>query len=96
MDTTTFERAKNDVDGKMHGSLRHDSAHKHVTGSAEYIDDIPEPAGLIHGALGLSDRAHAEILSMDLSEVEAAPGVIWVMTGKDVPGEKRCLLRRAP
>ncbi|KQO82123.1 xanthine dehydrogenase molybdopterin binding subunit [Rhizobium sp. Leaf262] len=87
MDTNTFERTKTVVDGKMHGSLRHDSAHKHVTGSAEYIDDIPEPAGMIHGAIGMADRAHAEIIAMDLSEVEATPGVLWVMTGKDVPGE---------
>ena len=74
------------IKGPMHESLRHDSAHKHVTGSAEYIDDMPEPAGLLHGALGLSDRAHAEILSIDLSEVAATPGVVWVITGKDVPG----------
>lgn len=87
MDTNTFERKKTAVNGELHGSIRHDSAHKHVTGSAEYIDDIPEPAGLIHGALGMADRAHAEIVSMDLSQVEATPGVLWVMTGKDVPGE---------
>ena len=74
------------IKGPMHASLRHDSAHKHVTGAAEYIDDMPEPAGLLHGALGLSDRAHAEILSMDLSDVAATPGVVWVITGKDVPG----------
>ena len=74
------------IKGPMHASLRHDSAHKHVTGSAEYIDDMPEPAGLLHGALGLSDRAHAEILSVDLSDVLATPGVVWVITGKDVPG----------
>ncbi|MDM9628921.1 xanthine dehydrogenase molybdopterin binding subunit [Rhizobium sp. S152] len=74
------------ISGAMHGSLKHDSAHKHVTGTADYIDDLPEPAGLLHGALGLSDRAHADILSMDLSEVAATPGVVCVLTGKDVPG----------
>ncbi|TCL74651.1 xanthine dehydrogenase molybdopterin binding subunit [Rhizobium sp. BK251] len=85
MDKSTFEERKI-INGSVHGSLRHDSAHKHVTGTADYIDDIPEPAGLLHGALGLSDRAHAEILSMDLSAVAASPGVVWVFTGKDVPG----------
>ena len=49
MDTTSFDKTKTEIDGPMHTSLRHDSAHKHVTGSAEYIDDIPEPAGLVHG-----------------------------------------------
>ncbi|OCJ16220.1 xanthine dehydrogenase molybdopterin binding subunit [Rhizobium sp. AC44/96] len=86
MDKSAFPEPKFIINGAMHGSLRHDSAHKHVTGAADYIDDLPEPAGLLHGALGLSDRAHAEILSMDLSEVAATPGVVWVFTGKDVPG----------
>ncbi|MGE7367958.1 xanthine dehydrogenase molybdopterin binding subunit [Neorhizobium sp. NPDC001467] len=72
--------------GAMHVALRHDSAHKHVTGSAEYIDDIPEPAGTLHGALGLSDRAHAELLSVDLDAVRKAAGVIAVLTAQDVPG----------
>lgn len=85
MDTTTFE-AKNTINGPMHTSLRHDSAHKHVTGTAEYIDDIPEPAGTLHAALGMSDRAHAEILSIDLTAVRAAPGVVDVITAADIPG----------
>ncbi|MCM2291143.1 xanthine dehydrogenase molybdopterin binding subunit [Allorhizobium sp. BGMRC 0089] len=74
------------ITGPMHGSLRHDSAHKHVAGSAEYIDDIPEPAGLLHGALGLADRPHAEIVSLDLAAVHAYPGVVAVLTAEDIPG----------
>jgi xanthine dehydrogenase large subunit len=85
MDKRTFE-PKNTINGPMHQVLKHDSAHKHVSGTADYIDDMPEPANLLHGALGLSTRPHAKILSMDLSEVEASPGVVCVLTGKDVPG----------
>ncbi|MFN7012414.1 MAG: molybdopterin cofactor-binding domain-containing protein, partial [Allorhizobium sp.] len=85
MHKPTFETYKL-INGPMHQSLKHDSAHKHVAGSAEYIDDIPEPAGLLHGALGMSDRAHAEILSVDLSAVKTYPGVVCVLTAKDVPG----------
>ncbi|MDM9645048.1 xanthine dehydrogenase molybdopterin binding subunit [Rhizobium sp. S163] len=86
MDKSAFPDPTFIISGPMHASRRHDSAHKHVTGTADYIDDLPEPAGLLHGALGLSDRAHAEIVGMDLSEVAATPGVVWVFTGKDVPG----------
>ncbi|MBO9125138.1 MULTISPECIES: xanthine dehydrogenase molybdopterin binding subunit [unclassified Rhizobium] len=86
MDKSAFPDPTFIISGPMHASRRHDSAHKHVTGMADYIDDLPEPSGLLHGALGLSDRAHAEIVSMDLSEVAATPGVVWVFTGKDVPG----------
>ena len=85
MDSSTFDM-KTDINGRMHVSLKHDSAHKHVTGTAEYIDDIPEMAGTLHGAFGLSSVAHAEIVSMDLDAVRAAPGVVWVITGKDIPG----------
>ncbi|MBB4063316.1 xanthine dehydrogenase molybdopterin binding subunit [Gellertiella hungarica] len=87
MDNKALDIAPLEIRGPMHSTLRHDSAHKHVSGTAEYIDDMPEPAGLLHGALGLSDRAHAEILSMDLSAVTAYPGVVAVLTGADVPGE---------
>ena len=38
----------------MHEKERHESGHKHVTGTAVYIDDIPEPAGTLHAYLGLS------------------------------------------
>ena len=85
MDNTSFPM-KPVIDGPMHVSLKHDSAHKHVTGQAEYIDDIPEPAGTLHGGLGLADRAHAQIVSIDLEAVKAAPGVVWVMTADDIPG----------
>ncbi|ASY69895.1 xanthine dehydrogenase molybdopterin binding subunit [Sinorhizobium fredii] len=84
MDKSTFEERQT-IAGPMHSELRHDSAHKHVAGTADYIDDIPEPAGTLHGALGLTDRAHAEITDMDLSAVAALPGVVCVLTAKDMP-----------
>lgn len=73
--------------GGVASDARHDSAHKHVTGEAVYIDDMPEPAGTLHACLGLSTVAHGKILGMDLDAVRAAPGVVLVLTGHDVPGE---------
>lgn len=66
----------------------HESAHLHVTGRAQYTDDIPELTGTLHAAFGLSQRAHARILSMDLSAVRSAPGVVAVITIDDVPGDR--------
>jgi xanthine dehydrogenase large subunit len=74
------------ISGGVATDRRHDSAHKHVTGTAVYIDDMPEPAGLLHGCLGLSTVPHAKVLSMDLDAVRMAPGVRLVLTGKDMPG----------
>jgi xanthine dehydrogenase large subunit len=69
--------------------MRHDSAHKHVSGEAAYIDDLPEQVGLLHVALGLSARPHARIVAMDLDPVRTAPGVELVLTGADVPGDNQ-------
>src|SRR5260370_16557958 len=74
------------IRGGVHQSPAHDSAHKHVSGEALFIDDIPEPAGLVHVYLGLGTQAHARIASLDLSKVAAAPGVIRVFTGADIAG----------
>ena len=74
------------IEGAVHKDLRHDSAHKHVVGSAEYIDDMPEARNLLHIFVSMSDKAHADIASMDLSAVKAAPGVACVLTAEDIPG----------
>ncbi|GLT10994.1 xanthine dehydrogenase molybdopterin binding subunit [Sulfitobacter porphyrae] len=74
------------IRGGVHTDLRHESAIKHVTGRADYCDDIPEPVGTLHAYLGLSTRAHAVIRALDLTAVRAAPGVIGVLTAEDIPG----------
>ncbi len=68
----------------------HESAHLHVAGEALYVDDIPEIAGTVHAALGLSEKAHARIRSIDLAAVRAAPGVVAVLTAADIPGGNDC------
>lgn len=67
--------------------LPHDSAQAHVSGSALYTDDMPEAVGMLHGAFGLSQEAHAKILGLDLSAVRAAPGVVAVFSAADIPGK---------
>ncbi|MBL0935756.1 MAG: xanthine dehydrogenase molybdopterin binding subunit [Rhizobiaceae bacterium] len=74
------------IKGGVATDQRHDSAAKHVTGSAVYIDDIAEPAGTLHGCLGLSTIAHGAVKSIDLDAVGSSPGVVAVLTGHDVPG----------
>lgn len=74
------------IQGGVNTDLQHESAIKHVTGRAEYCDDIPEPVDTLHAYLALSDVAHANIKSMDLSKVKAASGVVGVLTADDIPG----------
>lgn len=65
----------------------HDAARRHVRGTAPYIDDLPDPAGLLHAAVGLSPIAHGRLIGLDLAPVRAAPGVVAVLTAADIPGE---------
>ena len=74
------------ITGGVRAAVPHDSAAKHVSGEALYVDDLPEPAGMLYAAVGLSIHAHAEIVRMDLDPVRAAPGVVAVVTAQDVPG----------
>ncbi|MFB4204047.1 putative xanthine dehydrogenase molybdenum-binding subunit XdhA [wastewater metagenome] len=57
----------------------HDSAHKHVSGSARYVDDLPEPRELLHAYARLAERAHARINRLDVSAVDGG-GVAAVVT----------------
>lgn len=74
------------ISGGVYTDHKHDSATKHVTGQAEYCDDILEPIGTLHAYLGVSDVAHANIKGMDLTAVKEMPGVVGVLTAKDIPG----------
>ena len=71
-------------------SQAHESAALHVTGSAAYIDDLPELAGTLHCALGLSPVAAGRLLEMALDAVQAMPGVVRVLTAADIPGVNDC------
>lgn len=75
------------IRGAAHDNLIHDSAIKHVTGRAEYTDDIVEPAGTLHAYIGGAPIAHGRITALDLSEVAKSPGVVAVLTARDIPGE---------
>ncbi|HEY1149410.1 MAG TPA: xanthine dehydrogenase molybdopterin binding subunit, partial [Pseudoduganella sp.] len=74
----------------VHVARPHESAELHVLGQAAYTDDIPEVQGTLHAALGLSSKAHARILSLDLDAVRAMPGVKAVYTVADIPGLNDC------
>ena len=71
-------------------ALAHDSAARHVQGSAAYVDDLPEPAGTLHVAPGSAGVARGAIRSVDLDPVRAAPGVVAVLTAADIPGVNDC------
>ena len=72
---------KNTYVGK---SITHESAHLHVSGKANYVDDIPEVEGTLYAGLGLAEIANGKIINMDLSAVWQAEGVVTVLTGTEL------------
>ncbi|HOB94293.1 MAG TPA: xanthine dehydrogenase molybdopterin binding subunit [Aquabacterium sp.] len=68
----------------------HESAHLHVAGAAPYIDDLPELAGTLHAALGLSPVAYGTLRGIDLATLRAQPGVVAVFGAGDIPGANDC------
>ncbi len=53
-----------------------------ITGRGRFTDDV-NLDGQAYGVVVRSPHAHARILSIDVSDAEAAPGVIAVLTGRD-------------
>ena len=70
-------------------ALPHDSAHLHVSGSAAYTDDLPEPRDLLHLAVGMSGKAHARVKGIDLDPVVSADGVVDVCVAEEIPGKNQ-------
>ncbi|MGG5870616.1 xanthine dehydrogenase molybdopterin binding subunit [Pseudomonas peli] len=68
-------------------SVKHESADKHVSGEAVYVDDRLEFPNQLHVYARMSDRAHARIVSIDTAPCYAIPGVAIAITSKDVPGQ---------
>ncbi|XP_027534025.1 aldehyde oxidase 2-like [Neopelma chrysocephalum] len=67
--------------------IRHQSGIKHTTGEAVFIDDIRPVDGELSLAVVTSVKAHAKIISIDASEALQVPGVVDVVTARDVPGK---------
>ncbi len=68
------------------GVTRYDGPNK-VTGREQYTADLKLP-GMIHGKILGSPIAHGLIKSIDTSAAEKIPGVLAVITAKDVPDLK--------
>lgn len=55
-----------------------------VTGQAKYPGDLTMP-GMLHMKILFAERPHARIVCLDTSRAETYPGVVAVLTAKDVP-----------
>ena len=58
-----------------------------ITGSGEYTDDITLE-GQLYGYMLRSPVAHAKILSIDVDDARAAPGVVDIILGTELEADK--------
>jgi xanthine dehydrogenase large subunit len=86
MAMTEVERTVREIFGGVSESWPHDSALKHVTGEAVYVDDIQVPPGTLETYVAMSSHAHARITLLDVSKVRSAVGVAAVLTAREIPG----------
>ncbi|MFT3693562.1 MAG: xanthine dehydrogenase molybdopterin binding subunit [Kofleriaceae bacterium] len=68
-------------------SLKHESAIGHVTGTAIYVDDQARRRPMLEMWPVMSKQARAVITQLDLEAARAMPGVVTILTAKDVPGQ---------
>lgn len=66
--------------------VRVDSEEK-LLGTGEFVDDMQVP-GMLYGAVLRARYPRALVKKIDLSAAQALPGVVVVLTAKDVPGER--------
>ena len=64
----------------------HESAHKHVTGEAIYVDDVPAGKNFLKVWPVCSPHARAKILKRDATAARAMPGIKAVLLAEDIPG----------
>jgi xanthine dehydrogenase large subunit len=83
----SFDKIGDGTTATVHKPHVHDSARLHVQGAAPYVDDIREPVGTLHLAVGMADKARGVLKGLDLDAVRAAPGVVAVFTAADIPGK---------
>ncbi|ESX89136.1 MULTISPECIES: xanthine dehydrogenase family protein molybdopterin-binding subunit [unclassified Mesorhizobium] len=57
-----------------------------ITGAGRYVDDMVVP-GMKHAAFVRSPHAHAQIKKIDVRRAQAMPGVIGVLTGKELKAD---------
>jgi xanthine dehydrogenase large subunit len=77
-----------DLQGRIGLSTQHESATRQVSGTAHYVDDIPEHTNIAHAAIGVTSQASGVISALDLDMVRASEGVLDVVTIDEIPGHK--------
>jgi xanthine dehydrogenase molybdenum-binding subunit len=75
------------ADGGVGASMARVQGAELTLGARPFIADMVAP-GLLHGAVTLSPHARAQVVRIDTARARALPGVVAVVTARDVPGDR--------
>lgn len=64
-------------------------SYSHVRGESLYLDDLPVVQGTLYACAFGSPVAHGHLRSLDLTEAQNTPGVVRILTARDIPGENQ-------
>ena len=73
--------------GKVGSRLGKYTGRESVLGERVFVADMKEP-GMAFGALRFSDHPRARVLHINISDALLVPGVVRILTAKDVPGKR--------
>lgn len=69
--------------------MKNIDSHTHVTGTSVYLDDLPILQGTLFAAAYGSPVAHGILRRLEITEALQIPGVVRILTAKDIPGENQ-------
>ncbi|HEY3159499.1 MAG TPA: molybdopterin cofactor-binding domain-containing protein [Vicinamibacterales bacterium] len=79
-----FASAKGHGIGESHARV---GGAQQVLGERPYVDDMNIPV-MLHGAMVLSEHPRAKVLAIHTEEAAKSPGVVRILTARDVPGDR--------
>lgn len=74
------------TEGGIGAAVRRKEDRRFITGSGRYTDDINRPRQLYAHILR-SPLPHARVASIDVAPAQGVPGVVAVLTGRDMAGD---------
>ncbi|MGB3867848.1 MAG: molybdopterin cofactor-binding domain-containing protein [Flavobacteriales bacterium] len=80
---------KPSADGSSTAGMKNVDSAFHVTGRSIYLDDIAVEQGTLYALPYDAPSAHAHVKKLDISKASAVPGVVRILTYKDIPGENQ-------
>ncbi len=73
----------------MNITIKNKDSVSHLRGESVFVDDIVALQGTLLGLVYDSQEAHAHISDVDYSAAETVPGVVKILTYKDIKGENQ-------